>query len=240
VQVRTHHNASSEMLAQQTIIHDLRDQIAVVVTAERLLERNPPHSLRMSLVTACADAVARLGELTSTLLGGGRPAGRPVICNPVERLTGIATMAQALAGKAIEVEFELDSARSCVRVVPDFLDAIVLELVIKAVAANASEIVVRSRKVGTRLLLMVADDGRGMTPAQLTRAMRGIELDGPHSTGLRRLMRFVESAHGTLRLRSRPGRGTVVCLNLPTVLGLTVQRRGTPHEDIHQARGEDR
>ena len=90
-----------------------------------------------------------------------------------------------------------------------------LDIAENAVEAKARRVDIRveERRSRDKLVLVVTDDGRGMGPRQLARArdpfyttkkVRRVGL------GLPLLAQAAESAGGTLRLRSEPGRGTKV------------------------------
>jgi signal transduction histidine kinase len=133
-----------------------------------------------------------------------------------------------------------------VRLDPAGLDAAILELVANARAALLSPgtILIRAKRIGTRALLIVADTGRGMSEAELARALRGCDAPSATGTGLGRVRGFAWSARARLRIRSREGRGTVVSLNLPLVLKLAsvepavppVRRNHSAEETGHEKR----
>lgn len=74
------------------------------------------------------------------------------------------------------------------------------------------------------------DTGAGMTPEQARRAFTGLlGTTKPHGTGLGLALvrRFVETHQGTVRLRSRPGRGTSIVLTLPAAEGAEAGSAGS-------------
>ncbi|MEA2224191.1 MAG: two-component system, NarL family, sensor kinase, partial [Solirubrobacteraceae bacterium] len=78
---------------------------------------------------------------------------------------------------------------------------------VHAAASSVRVAVTRSPSDGTRLV--VADDGTGFTPA--AREQRGVQ----GHLGLTLLEAIVRQAGGTLAVRSAPGTGTTVELELP-------------------------
>jgi two-component system NarL family sensor kinase len=75
--------------------------------------------------------------------------------------------------------------------------------------ARASAVQISARVVGESVVVEVRDDGVGMTPADRLEA----ETNG--HLGLRSLDRRVRAIGGQWRIRSAPGRGTVVRVELP-------------------------
>ncbi|MCI4592469.1 ATP-binding protein [Sphingobium sp. BYY-5] len=211
---------------QRGTIHDLRNLFGVVASAKHVLERDPGRSQRIALLEAIEDAAIRGGELTTGLLSGSRGAGGRKSMDVNTRILGLASMIRALAGPSIEVDLELESPVSQVRLVPTDFDAAILELVANAGAADASTVVIRTRRIGSRIWILVADDGRGMSRAKLEQARRSVDAGRAHGTGLCRVQQFMRGAHGHFLIQSRPGAGTTISLNLPTVLKLAAGEPG--------------
>src|SRR3979411_756244 len=88
---------------------------------------------------------------------------------------------------------------------------------------DGGRIVVRSRQLDDRIVLMIADTGIGIAPhslAVLARPFEEVESQLPktyHGSGLGlAIARSLTNLHGgSMRLRSKLGSGTVVCVSLP-------------------------
>jgi hypothetical protein len=95
----------------------------------------------------------------------------------------------------------------------------VADLVLNSLRAGAKRIEVSLERKGDRLTLEVADDGRGMTEAELARALDPFftTKDAPHGIGLGLALvrQTAEELGGELRVDSAPGRGTRVRLSIP-------------------------
>src|SRR6202011_5335559 len=84
-------------------------------------------------------------------------------------------------------------------------------------------VVVRSRLLSDSIVLMIADTGIGIAPQSLARLGRPFEqvesqlTKTYHGSGLGlAIARSLTTLHGgTMRLRSKLGAGTVVCVSLP-------------------------
>jgi two-component system NarL family sensor kinase len=123
-----------------------------------------------------------------------------------ERFERIARRYEARGAFAVELELDdgLGGASD------DMLVGMAGELVANAAKhAQASLVKISARIVNDRAVLEVADDGAGMTPA----ARIAAERDG--HIGLRSLDRRVRAIGGQWRIRSAPGRGTIVRVELP-------------------------
>jgi signal transduction histidine kinase len=74
--------------------------------------------------------------------------------------------------------------------------------------ADASRVTVSITSVGDTILLEVVDDGRGV---------EGVEVpDRPGHLGLRALANLAASLGARLTMRSAPGKGTILALEVPT------------------------
>jgi anti-sigma regulatory factor (Ser/Thr protein kinase) len=99
------------------------------------------------------------------------------------------------------------------------LDMHLLDLVQNSVAAGATEIAVRLEcdEPGDRLLLQVADDGRGMDEATLEAVRRGFYSSKAQRSvglGLPLLREVAEHCDGAFGIESVPGAGTKVTATL--------------------------
>lgn len=241
---RQPHLATNATPPSPEIIHDLRNLFGVLASAGRLLQDGPSDVFRAKLLSAIESAAERGGQLTTDLLARRGPVPTRLI-DASERLAALEPMVGAQAGRA---SIRIDRPEACLPVRVDVagFDAAILELVANARDALSSrnQIIVRLRAAGKRMWLMIADNGEGMDPATLAAALRGPEVPAAHGTGLGRVRRFVRESHGCMHVRSRRGRGTVISLNLPMVISMTVDEptaraaRKSPRakEKVHEDR----
>ncbi|EQB10847.1 hypothetical protein RLDS_25765 [Sphingobium lactosutens DS20] len=214
--------AETDVALRETM-HDLRNLFGVVASARHMLDDKPSGERRALLLDAIEDAAVRGGKLTTAMLAR-RGSDRHASCLDLNtHLRDLEPLMSARAGRDVAIHFE--SCRSALPVKLDTagLDAAVLELVANACSAlpTSGDILVRTRRVGSRVWLMVADNGNGMSGDELRRALAPTEHPSAHGTGLGRVRHFAGNAHGSLRMRSRKARGTLAVLNLPLVLKLT-------------------
>jgi len=224
---------------QREAVHDLRNLFGIVASAKWLLERDPVRPQRQAILDALADAARRGDRLTTHLLAPGTAV--PRLTDLGARLADLVPMMQALAGARITLDVDLALPRAHVRMAGDQFDAAIMELVANAVAAGARTIAVRNRLVGSRIWVLVSDDGPGMSASTLVWARSGTDAGKAHGGGFARVHRFARMTHGHVRLRSRRGAGTSIALVLPVVLSIAGIKPGAPSERAFpQAQGEDR
>lgn len=203
-------------------IHDLRNLFGVVASARHMLDDGPPAERRTLLLEAIEDAAMRGARLTTELLARRRPDRMDEV-DFGHHLAGLEPLIDALAGRHAEIRTDFPDGGLPVRFNSADFDAVVLELVANASAAMdaSGRIMIRARRIGRRVWLMVADTGCGMTALDLERALRGPAAPSASGTGLARVLQFARTHHGRFHIRSRKGRGTVTFLNLPLVLKTT-------------------
>ncbi|WP_454887573.1 ATP-binding protein [Sphingomonas oryzagri] len=198
------------------MIHDLRNLFGIVASARNCLGDLPQDSRARNLLEAIEQAAMRGNALTTGLLGARDGATGNLDVR--RRLETLEPMLRAVTGRTVDLRLDLADDRSLLRAQADEFDAVLVELVVNACKAlrTRGRIIVRARRRGSMVRIMVADNGRGMTPSVARQAERGATShSGANGTGLGRIHRFVDGAHGSLRIRGRSGRGTVVSLALP-------------------------
>ena len=198
------------------LVHDLRNLFGIVASARNCLGDLPQDDRSLSLLDAIEQAALRGSALTTELLAerkrdsGSLDVGR--------RLEALEPMLRAITGRTVDLRLDIGAGRCLVGACPDDFDAVLVELVVNACKAlrTRGRVVVRTRRAGETIRIMVADNGRGMSDLAARAAERGqYGPTGAHGTGLGRIHHFAGDADGRLRIRSRPGRGTIVALTLP-------------------------
>jgi signal transduction histidine kinase len=228
--------------ALRETMHDLRNLFGVVASARHMLDDKPSGERRALLLDAIEDAAVRGGRLTTAMLARG--SDRNASCLDLNaHLRGLEPLMSARTGSNVTIRFEPCRSALPVKLDTAGLDAAVLELVANACCALpvSGDILVRTRRAGSRVWLMVADNGNGMSGDDLRHALAPTDKSAAHGTGLGRVRHFADSAHGRLSLRSRKAHGTLAVLNLPLVLKLTgSEAAATPPARRHNIRQEIR
>ncbi|MCP3920599.1 MAG: hypothetical protein GY711_34160 [bacterium] len=202
-----------------TLTHDLRNQLTLaVLLAERLRSEGTPEELDRLEGVLCA---AR--ELcAATLAGDQAPASpRSLVLRGV--LVEEARAASALARGSLEVGMRVRCAAN-VRVFCDLtaLTRLVRNLMVNAVEASFDSgevrIAVAAEGAGDGgLVLVIEDDGRGMSRLEVARLFGAGESGKPGGTGYgsASLAECLATLGGELEVETAPGAGTTVRVRLP-------------------------
>jgi two-component system cell cycle sensor histidine kinase PleC len=147
---------------------------------------------------------------------------------PLDLSKTLAESLRVVSGRADDKNLLLDAdIEGTISVVADrrAIKQIIVNLLSNAVkfTPDGGKVVVRSRQLSDSILLMIADTGIGIAPQSLARLGRPFEqvesqlTKTYHGSGLGlAIARSLTNLHGgSMRLRSRLGAGTVVCVSLP-------------------------
>jgi len=181
-------------------------------------------------VAAILASVSRLGEQIESVLDLSQSeAGMlPLVSEEVELYPLVTRLVEDRAARIRDAGLTLDlrGDRGVGRITGDarrLARAIghVLDNAIAATPAGGRVLVELSGRKG-RARIVISDNGPGMDPATLARALEGIKLsaDGKaverrQGLGLPLARRLVEAHGGTLELLSEPGQGTAAIIDLP-------------------------
>lgn len=200
-------------------LHDLRNLLAVISSSVHLLRDGPLSDQQAMLLHAVDRSAMRGGDVVDRLLGRGE-AGGPAKLDLNSVLVDLGPVFAGLLGSRGSFEFDLCSDPLPLSADLGDLENVLLELVVNARRAfglgSTFQVTIRSRRVGERAWLFVADNGRGIDrfPYPSLHAANG------HLHGLSRIARWVRGVHGHIHWRSAAGRGTVVAIVLPLRVGL--------------------
>ena len=147
---------------------------------------------------------------------------------PLDLSKTLAESLRVVSGRAQDKNLKLDAdIESTISVIADrrAIKQIIVNLLSNAVkfTPDGGRVVVRSRLFSDRITLMIADTGIGIAPQSLARLGRPFEqvesqlTKTYHGSGLGlAIARSLTKLHGgSMRLRSKLGTGTVVCVSLP-------------------------
>lgn len=217
------------------IAHDFNNILGVVLGNLDLLSMRAKSDPQQALlVQRATDAAARGASLTHHLLAFGR---RQML---VTRLTSvntlIAEMGDLLArtlSKDVMVGTMLGEHLWLVMIDPVQLESAILNLAINARDARARQLTIETANVsldkaaladaeahpGDYVMVAVHDDGDGMSPEVLSRALEPFfttkEVGKGTGLGLSMVYGFVKQSGGHVALKSEPGVGTTVTLFVP-------------------------
>jgi signal transduction histidine kinase len=227
--------------------HDLRAPLVPIQTLATLIVRAGRDDGDARLATRIGGAAERMSALIDAMLvfsrSGRLPRGcadlRGAVDEALEEL-GVATL-----GAELVVEIE-DATVACA---PEVLGQILRNVLGNALKYRASErpcrLELTTRMESRWVTLAVADNGRGMEPAAVDRALepffRGTSEGTGHGLGLAIVDSYLRALGGSIQLRSELGAGTWVFLRLPRIpLGAesALEARGAPRrQDVPRDTG---
>ncbi|MGZ4611831.1 MAG: sensor histidine kinase, partial [Kineosporiaceae bacterium] len=206
--------------------HELRSPLASIRTAVEVARLHPDDADWAQTADGALDDAARMSRLVDDLLllarlDEGRPAAAP----------GRGADAAAVADEVVDRigrqvvggvrPRRVGAGAAPVRIPPDALDRVVVNLVENAVRYARTRVEVGVQPDGRRVVLTVADDGPGIPPADRERVFeRFTRLDDARSRsaggtglGLAIVRELVRSAGGSVHLEEAgPGLRAVVTL----------------------------
>jgi len=224
--------AKSKFLANMS--HELRTPLNAIIGFSEIMESGMFGTLGSEKYQEyCHDILTSghyLLEVINDILDMSKiEAGRMKL--DMEQLDLSKTLAESLrvvSGRADDKSLVLDAdIEGTISVVADrrAIKQIIVNLLSNAVkfTPDGGKVVVRSRLLGDSIVLTIADTGIGIAPQSLARLGRPFEqvesqlTKTYHGSGLGlAIARSLTNLHGgSMRLRSKLGTGTVVCVSLP-------------------------
>jgi two-component system cell cycle sensor histidine kinase/response regulator CckA len=223
------------------VAHDFNNLLAVILGRIELAlpTLTVDHAARshLDIVRETALEARMLTRQLVAYAGKGRFAVQAV--NLSEMVESMSALLRASIRKSIALEFELDPGTLVVQIDPTQARQVVLNLAANAAEAidGAGRVTVRTRSVdvddqlvrdacmqanlsgGRHACIEVEDDGCGMDDSIRTRLFDPFfttKVAG-HGLGLAAVLGIVQSHHGTILLRTAPGKGSRFSIVLPLV-----------------------
>jgi signal transduction histidine kinase len=211
-----------------TVAHEVRNPLGAIsncVSALRHLSGRQPHPEEEGLLGIIVEEVQRLDQLVRELLDFARPV------QPRPRPEPLAAVVETALSAVLRSQ--ATNSRVTVRreVAPDLppalVDAPLLHMALSNLITNALQAmpdggtlhvrIAREERAAQRLLLSIADTGRGMTPEVQRRIFEPFFTTRANGTGLGLpiVQRIVESHLGQVDVRSNEGLGTTFTVRLP-------------------------
>lgn len=203
-----------------TVAHEVRTPVAVIF--------NVLPALRRELVAAGPDARSlldmlgeeadRLRRLVDDLLDFVRPISpRPVRVQLAQVVHEAVEAARAARTESTAALIHVEGDAGDLWCDPHLVHRVFTNLLGNALEAGASEVRVRCRDEGARVLVDVVDSGRGVKPGDEARLFRPFFTTRPSGTGLGLsvVQRILEAHGGTVHYAPTPGGGATFTCTLP-------------------------
>ncbi|MDB5511653.1 MAG: chemotaxis protein CheY [Enterovirga sp.] len=216
------------------IAHDFNNLLMVVLGSLELLRKRMPDTPGLlRLVDNAREAAKRGSSLTTRMLAFARRQDlKPARIDLRQLVGGMTELLERSLGPMIAIEIDIPEHLSRVETDANQLESALLNLAVNARDALGGEgritLTAREERVagsdgplkpGRYVCLAVADAGEGMDEATLKRATEPFfttkGVGKGTGLGLSMVHGLAEQSGGTLRLRSRPGAGTVAEIWLP-------------------------
>jgi len=195
----------------RAMLADASHQLRTPLTALRLrldllaVDSSPATAAELA---GAQEEIARLSRLVDGLLATARAES---VTEQLEEIDGVKLLAES-AGSSPGPRAALGAGH-----LEQILDNL-LDNAIEAIGEAGGTVRVAVAKSEAGILLTVADDGRGMTPQERSRAFLRFTTGSQHGTGLGLAIvhRLVTANGGTIRLADTPGGGLTVEVELPS------------------------
>ncbi len=224
--------SKSKFLANMS--HELRTPLNAIIGFSEIMESGMFGTLGSEKYQEyCHDILTSghyLLEVINDILDMSKiEAGRMKLdMEPLDLSKTLAESLRVVSGRAEDKNLVVDAdIEGTISVVADrrAIKQIIVNLLSNAVkfTPDGGKVVVRTRLLSDKIVLMIADTGIGMAPQSLARLGRPFEqvesqlTKTYHGSGLGlAIARSLTNLHGgSMRLRSKLGAGTVVCVSLP-------------------------
>jgi PAS domain S-box-containing protein len=232
--LRQAHRAEAVGQLTAGVAHDFNNLLQAITAAVDMLGEQPGLTAEgRECAAVAADAARRGAALVHRLLAFSRKQTlNPSVLQPARVLAEITPLLVRVLGMGIQVETRIDAAWP-VCADGDQLGDCLLNLALNARdampdggvvrlavdAAAADEVAAAGLAAGDYTRFAVADEGVGMSPETLGRALEPFFTTKPigegTGLGLPMVQGFARQSGGDVRIESVPGRGTTVTLWLP-------------------------
>jgi CheY-like chemotaxis protein len=235
-----HHRQRMESIGRLAggVAHDFNNMLMAIggftELAQQVLTSDPDQAAN-HLVRVAAAAERAAGLSRQLLLFARQQAGEPVPVDVAGTARDVVKLLEGSVPADVEVQLDLPDAGPVVVADPSQVQQVIMNLLLNAAAAVGDRGVVRlavirlaaTGEAGARVLLVVADDGVGMSDDVRQRALEPFfttKGEGGTGLGLATVYGVVTGLGGTVDILSAPGSGTSVVVELPASDGAVPAR----------------
>jgi two-component system NtrC family sensor kinase len=204
------------------LAHEIRNPLAGIAGVLDIVSRDlPADSVARDVIQDAKQEAVQINRILTDLLDTARP--KP----PQLRVTDLAGTAehavlfarQQAVTKRISIELEVREALPPVEHDPNQINQVLLNLLLNAVQSmdKPGTIRVTLGRDEDEAILSVSDEGKGISPENLSHIFRPFFTTKGHGTGLGLSLarRMVESHGGSITVSSEVGSGTLFAVRLP-------------------------
>ena len=199
-----------------SVAHQINNPLASIMGySESLLLSAKDEEVRKKAQVIFKQA-QKCAETVRKLLDVGKPfEGKPDHVKPEEiTVEAINMLSPKAKRKGVRIEFESSLNGERIFTFPWQIEQVLINIVDNAIdaASGGGRVKVSLYKEGSRVVWRVEDNGHGIEREELERIFKPFYTTKPYGTGLGLPLarRFIENLGGELKVRSEPGRGTVV------------------------------
>lgn len=205
-----------------TVAHEIRNLLGGIelyasLLAEQHADQPDCAAVGARLLAGIAQLRAAAGNLLTVPRAGSGELGLVDVVQVVAATVDAVRL--TVAGTGVDLRYRDIAGKAVVVGDADRLHQALLNLVINAVQAmpEGGRLSIAVRPVNDHVEIAVADTGIGMDRTTLEHAMEAFFTTRPNGTGLGLAVvrDVVDSHHGRVLIKSRPGRGTTVRVRLP-------------------------
>jgi hypothetical protein len=204
------------------LAHEIRNPLAGIAGVIEIIGRDlPATSPARSVVKDVRQEIARINHIVTDLLQTARPHPPKVRKSDLNTTVEHAVMLgrQQAVAKSVEISLHKNPTLAEVEHDSDQIHQVLLNLLLNAVQAidTNGKVIVTLRSEGNAAIVEVADNGRGISPAQLPNIFRPFYTTKGDGTGLGLSLarRIVEDHQGRIDVSSTLGKGTTFSVVLP-------------------------
>lgn len=231
------HAQRMDALGQMTgsVAHDFNNLLMVIDGTAKGLQKQLPDSKEVETIIMAA---TRGNGLIRKLLAFSRRQNlQPQTIDLHQRLNAAIPLIRSAAGSTVRIDLSVSSELPLVTADPNELEIALINLVVNAKDASPGGGTVRieARAVERGIVeISVSDEGEGMDADTIAKAFDPFfttkEAGKGSGLGLSQVYGFARQSGGTARIRSTPGSGTTVSIQLPA--STEPMRTAAPDSDL--------
>ncbi|MGO9516792.1 MAG: sensor histidine kinase [Candidatus Korobacteraceae bacterium] len=212
------------------LAHEIRNPLAGIAGVIEIVSRDlPPNSAARSVIKDAKEEALQINRILTELLDTARPKPPQFrvsdVCVTVEHAVMFARQ-QAIT-KRIMIELEVSGDIPPVDHDPNQINQVLLNLLLNAIQSmdKPGTIHVSLEHYDDAVLIVVADEGKGIAPENLPNIFRPFFTTKGHGTGLGLSLarRTVEAHGGQIDVTSEMGKGSRFQIRLPIVREKVIQ-----------------